>query len=168
MDDYKQIDGFPYLINSKGEIYSIRTKRHIRPALTKCGYLQARLWVNNKCYHRSVHRLVAETFIDNIYGKEQVNHKDGNKTNNNADNLEWVTRSENQWHRYNVLNRRGHNPSTKEANMATMKKVRCVETGQVYRSITEAAHMNGGKQSSLSSCLLKDNGTFKGRHWEYV
>ncbi len=51
----------------------------------------------------SVHRIVAKHFIDNLYNKDQVNHKDGNKLNNCIDNLEWCTSSENIRHRIDVL-----------------------------------------------------------------
>lgn len=49
-----------------------------------------------------VHRLKAIVFIPNIENKEQVNHIDGNKSNNDLSNLEWVTRSENMRHAYRI------------------------------------------------------------------
>lgn len=58
------------------------------------------IYVNNspKIRNKYIHRLVAETWLDNHLGKECVNHVDGNKLNNNVDNLEWVTSSENHIH----------------------------------------------------------------------
>jgi hypothetical protein len=53
---------------------------------------------NGKVKQQYVHRLVANAFIPNPLNKEQVNHKDGNKLNNNLSNLEWVTKAENQIH----------------------------------------------------------------------
>lgn len=49
-------------------------------------------------YSRSVHRMVAETFISNPENKPEINHKDGNRLNNNVENLEWNTRQENMNH----------------------------------------------------------------------
>lgn len=65
------------------------------------GYYQCILRdTNGKRHYTRVHRLVAKTFIDNPNKLPQVNHKDGNKLNNNVSNLEWCTNSENTQHGY--------------------------------------------------------------------
>ena len=78
--------------NKKGKIIKFQLNKH--------GYLRVQLVINDKRYRRSVHRLVAKAFIENKLNKPEVNHKDGNKLNNNVYNLEWVTRSENMKHAY--------------------------------------------------------------------
>ena len=57
--------------------------------------------LNGKKVTIRIHRAVAQTFIPNPHNLPEVNHKDGNKQNNIADNLEWVTRSENDLHAFN-------------------------------------------------------------------
>ena len=72
----------------KGKILTPKSKR----------YADIHLWRNRKYVSTHVHRLVAIAFIPNPENKAEVNHKDGNKLNNHVNNLEWVTRSENQKH----------------------------------------------------------------------
>lgn len=74
--------------------------REIKPFFAGKGYHMVMLGAKNKRY---VHRLVAEAFCDNPNNLPQVNHKDGDKTNNRCENLEWVTRSQNQKHSTHVL-----------------------------------------------------------------
>jgi hypothetical protein len=59
-----------------------------------------RVFIYNKTY--ALHRLIALAFIENPQNKEQVNHIDGNKINKRVDNLEWVTNSENQLHKFQI------------------------------------------------------------------
>jgi hypothetical protein len=81
----------PFWINEKG---------YLRLTLNKDG---------NKSNHL-VHRLVANSFLDNIENKNQVNHKNGIKSDNRVDNLEWVTNLENRLHSYYKLGNKIHKP----------------------------------------------------------
>lgn len=100
----KQIKDFPdYFIHSDGYVISRKfgKERHMagnmRGGKTK-GYDTVTLMQNNVQFGRMVHRLVAEHFLDQVVGKNEVNHKDGNKLNNSVDNLEWTSRKENMRH----------------------------------------------------------------------
>lgn len=66
------------------------------------GYFIIKLYTNGKGTTTKIHRLVAETFIENPNNLPQVNHKDGNKQNNNVDNLEWCTPLENAKHSWDI------------------------------------------------------------------
>ena|SRR5690554_4443951 len=67
------------------------------------GYHYVSVKINGKFVTRRVHRLIAQAFIPNPENKPEVNHKDGDKSNNAVSNLEWVTSSENGYHAVNVL-----------------------------------------------------------------
>jgi len=95
----KQIKGFEnYLITLDGKVFSLYTMKFIKSRVTNAGYQQIQLFNKSNYKYFLVHRLVADAYISNDENKEQVNHMDGNKLNNLACNLEWMTRSENQQH----------------------------------------------------------------------
>lgn len=118
---FKNIDGYKgkYKISNLGNVKSLkkdilvyknsvqkykylRKEKILKQVKTKTGYLQVNLsnGIKFTCYH--THRLVAKAFIKNTFNKPQVNHIDGNKTNNIVSNLEWVTASENSKHSYKI------------------------------------------------------------------
>lgn len=66
------------------------------------GYQMVRLMIDGKSKSKALHRLVAELFLANPAGYAEVNHKDGNKLNNNLENLEWCSRSQNIQHAYDL------------------------------------------------------------------
>lgn len=108
-----------YEVSSHGRVKSIDkqptdrvyTGKVLIPSLDKqTGYLGVRLCLNGRRHSRRVHRLVAEAFIDEADGKLHVNHIDGDKLNNSAENLEWVTPYENIRHAIDVI---GHRPDYK-------------------------------------------------------
>lgn len=110
----KEINNFPgYSVDDKGRVFSNQrryvTKNNITGAKPRRIELkQGKFWTGykrvtltdsaGKTHTKSVHRLVASTLIPNPENKPHVNHIDGNKQNNNVDNLEWVTREENRNH----------------------------------------------------------------------
>lgn len=88
------VDFEDYKISSLGRIKNTRDEI-IKPWNDSHGYEDIKLYKNKKSFHRKIHRLVAEAFIPNPENKPQVNHIDGDATNNNSENLEWVTAKEN-------------------------------------------------------------------------
>ena len=87
-----------YEISNKGRVYSKKRDKFLRPSVNSSNYKKVVL--NGKNLY--VHRLVAEAFCENPKGSCEVNHKDGNKWNNNYTNLEWVTKSENAQHAFDA------------------------------------------------------------------
>lgn len=99
MELWKWIDGYEgkYDINPKGEVRSYLPDGHcrkVKQSISGHGYLYVSL--SKKTF--SLHRLVANAFVANPLHRKEVNHRDGNKKNPSAENLEWVTRSENIRH----------------------------------------------------------------------
>ena len=121
---WKPVSGYEasYEVSNTGKVCSIdrsittgRIKgKELTQTLLPCGYLEVSLWAGNKGKHKRVHRLVASAFCEKRDGCDEVNHKDGNKLNNHADNLEWCTKSENMIHAYRTgLQTKGRYPIKK-------------------------------------------------------
>lgn len=168
MAEYRKVDGFPYSVTSNGIVRNDRTGHLLKPVVSNSGYYCVKLWDGGKTKNSFVHRLVALAFVPNPDQKPEVNHIDGDKTNNAASNLEWVTGVENKRHCREVLGKINRNPNTEAAHNACKKRVRCLDTGVEYESITTAAKSIGVSQGSLSAHLLGWNHSCKGMRFEYV
>lgn len=92
-----------YSIDIYSNIWSHLSSKLLSQCFDKNRYLLVQLCRHGKISTKRVHRLVALTYIPNPYNYPQVNHKDGNKQNNNVDNLEWCTVKENNLHMYEIL-----------------------------------------------------------------
>lgn len=143
-----------YEISSFGRV---RKEDHIRKTeVGKTGYERLTLFKGRKVFKKySVHRLVAMHFIPNPENKPQVNHKNGIKTDNRLENLEWVSKSENMIH---AIKKGLHKPKisencTKACVEVNSKKVIDIVTKKVYNSITEASKEIGMCNKSLGYYL---------------
>ena len=98
------------------------------------GYIYVR--VNSQKY--ALHRLVAQTFINNLENKPFVNHIDGNKINNSAINLEWCTTNENNLHNYKIGLNTGHKRKIIQYNldMSEIKKFNTIKEASIELKIS--------------------------------
>ena len=115
-----EIQDYPnYLIYETGDVFNDKFNRFLTPSLLKDGYLQFGLCKNSKKKQFLVHRLVATYYIPNTNNYREVDHIDGDKTNNCVDNLRWITRSEN----CNAFKKKYSNNTTGVTNISYHKKL---------------------------------------------
>jgi hypothetical protein len=130
----KKIKGFEdYVITEEGKVFSRKTNSYMTTTLSSRGYPRVRLSNNGKRYTKTVHRLVAESYIPNPENKPQVNHIDGCKTNNSIFNLEWCTSSENLKHAFKLGLRdgKGENHSQAKLNEVKVRVIKRMIEGNV-------------------------------------
>ena len=153
MRDIKGYEGL-YAITSCGKVWSYRSQKFLKPADNGHGYLSLVLTKDGIKKHYRVHRLVAEAYLGEPEGRD-VNHKDSCRSNNNVNNLEYVSRQEN----------------CRLANICGNKnrvRIICVETGEIYNSQAEAARETGIGRYNISNCITGKQKTAGGYHWECV
>lgn len=104
MEKWKSVPGYEglYIVSNGGRVYGVKKRKMLTPAVMSKGYMMVTLWKENTQRSYLVHRLVASVFIKNPQSLPQVNHKDGNKFNNFASNLEWTTCQENIVHSVSI------------------------------------------------------------------
>lgn len=163
---WKDIKGWEglYQVSNLGRVKSLnynkeKTSKVLRTKKAR-GY--DRVCLCRKGYHKyiSVHRVVAMMFVPNPDNKPEVNHIDGNKSNNTVNNLEWVTSRENTRHSIAVL---GHNP-----RIWSRTAVKCVETGEIFETQTEAAEAYHTSQGAIGNAARGNRPRAGGHHWCFI
>ncbi len=152
------IEGFDdYFVSARGEFYSqvYGELKKMAPYKVRDGYLRLDLFKNGERITVSPHRIVAQTFISNPENKPEVNHIDGNKSNNCTSNLEWVTHSENMRHAYDnglCQNQKGGNNGNCKLSDDEVKAIR-----QLYKPRSSAYNQKKLAQIFNVSVATIDN-----------
>lgn len=155
MEIWKPLRNFPsYNGSSEGRIMNIRTQKILKPTVDKNGSVKVSLQKNNRQYTVKVHRLIADTFLDDCTGLD-VRHKDNDPLNNRVNNLEICTRSE--------LIRNAYARGTKKPYQNC--RIRVMETAQVYDSITECAREIGCDRTHITKYFSGKCSHVKGLHF---
>ena len=84
-----------YQVSNVGRVRNSRTGRILKPALSKTGYLTVRISKNSEAKTHNIHQLVAREFLRNPFDLKCIDHIDGNRSNNNLDNLRFCSYSQN-------------------------------------------------------------------------
>ena len=172
MDTWKKIPNYEnYSVSDSGLVRNDKTGKVKATKSDSKGrnYQHVDLYSGGKGRSIRVHRLVAQAYIPNPENKPEVNHKDGNPRNNDVRNLEWATKSENMKHAFAIglakpnramLGRRNPNAGRKG------RPVRCIETGEEFRSIIECEKATGAHH--INDCLNGSCKTSNGYTFEYI
>lgn len=175
--DWKAIQGYEdYLVNNQGEVYSVRRKKKLKPAMDRYGYLYYVLCVDSARKTVKAHRLVAQAFIENPQNKPTVNHKNGIRHDNRAENLEWATARDQAHDERTYQNTLRVAAETDYRAMGAQRnfgrRKTAVYKGDellgVYESLKAAADATGANFSKASMCANGQRKTAGGMRFCFV
>lgn len=132
------------------------------------GYLRVMLSINNKHYDRYIHRLVAKAFLTNENEYKEINHKDGNKTNNYVSNLEWCDRSYNNKHAYSIGLRTVKGCCGKHKKTVAQIDIKTKMIINIFDSIDYASQTMNCSHASITNCCVGRYKTSHGFKWTYA
>ena len=154
-----------YAVSNLGNIKNTKSGQVLGPGVSGNGYKQVSLKMkaSNKFEKRYVHRLVATYWIPNPENKREVNHKNLDRTDNRVENLEWITSSENQKHKYETRNYKTSNRKVAQLDLDG-------NILEVYNSVIEAARAMGSSRQGIDKVCkgTYDRKTAHGYKWKYL
>ena len=166
---WKDIEGFPYYqVSNLGRVRSFKWgKERILKQEKSRGYLRVSLSKNNNSYHKLVHRLVAEAFLDNPNNLPQVNHINEVKTDNRVENLEYCSMEYNQNYgthqQRSAITRLNHSRFSKRVLQYSLDGVLLSE----FPSTKEVERQLGFGHSNIAHCCLGKCKQMNGFIWRY-
>lgn len=146
----KKINGFKnYGITSCGKVWSFSQNKFLTPQKSR-GYWFVQMY-NDAGEKKTMllHRAVALAYLPNPNNLRTVDHIDNNPDHNWLNNVQWMSDKD------NIIKSQGN-------------KIRCIETGQIFNSQTEAAEAMGCCHQNISNCLRGKAKTACGYHWERI
>ena len=169
-ENWKAIAGYEgiYEVSDMGRVKSLgndkyRKEKILKPRKNTGGYPYVNLYKDGKRKTITVHRLVAKAFIPNHNNLETVNHKDEVKTNNVADNLEWMSQRDNN--NYGTHNKRMAEALSKQVQMFDKFTGELLAT---FPSLMEAERVTGIDDGNISKCCLGKLKSAGGYVWRYA
>lgn len=165
--DWNRVKGYDcYFISDSGDIFSSNKNDFLKQFKDRDGYSRVSL----KDKQVVVHRLVAEAFIPNPENKSQVNHKNGKKTDNRVENLEWMTSSENTRHSFDSLGRRSGRFGKRGGKCPWSKCILQIKNGKIvgkFWGCQEAFRKTGVNFRHINECCNGKLKTAGGFVWKY-
>jgi hypothetical protein len=145
-----------YKVYSNGTIYSVKSKRFLKQAIINSGYSFIGMRIKNaKRFNKLIHRVVAEHFLENLNEMKTVDHKDGNKQNNDVRNLRWTSRSLNQ-----QLKNKDKSNTSGERNISFIKnrtysywRVQIIQSGKTKTKSFRIKNDMSDKESKLQEAI---------------
>jgi len=169
---WKEIIGFEkYKISNYGRVIGCNGGI-LKFSKSHNGYTNLCVYNKGKKATLRIHRIVAYNFIPNLENKPDVNHKDGVKSNNHVNNLEWCTKSENMIHSIRVLGRKIYEPEHKKYGESprARKVIQYSKDNKFikeYESISEIQLYMNISQSAISNCCIGISKSSYGYIWKY-
>lgn len=154
VEQWKNIKEFDnYLVSDKGRVMNAKTGKILKASRSSNGYDYVTLYNQDGVSRKRVGRVVGEAFIDNPNNLETINHIDEDKHNNNADNLEWLSRGDNV--RYSL---------SKAVEQYDLKSGRLI---CIYSSVSDCSRLAGFDDSTISKACRGQYKQAYGYIWKY-